>query len=90
MIDSNTDDDDLEDGYKPYQDDDEDGLDDDEDDDADEFGKGNDRSYNRDRRHAERIARALDGVEDDDDEDGDDLDFDDDNAFNPREDESLL
>ena len=87
---SNTDDDDLEDGYKPYQDDDEDGLDDDEDDDADEFGKGNDRSYNRDRRHAERIARALDGVEDDDDEDGDDLDFDDDNAFNPREDESLL
>ena len=45
--------------------------------------------YDRDRRHAERIARALDGVEDDDEEDGDDLDFDDD-AFNPRQDESLL
>ncbi len=93
---ANADDDDLEDGYKPYQDDDEMGLeddDDDDDDDANEFSKGNsnDRSYNRDRRHAERIARALDGVEDDDDdEDGDDLDFDDDNAFNPREDESLL
>ncbi len=89
---NNTDDDDLEDGYKPYQDDDEEmGLDDDDDDDdAEEFNKG-DRSYNRDRRHAERIARALEGEDDDDDdEDGDDLDFDDDNAFNPREDESLL
>merc|ERR1711871_1182404 len=55
---ANADDDDLEDGYKPYQDDDDMGLDDDDDDDANEFSKGNsnDRSYNRDRRHAERIA----------------------------------
>jgi hypothetical protein len=78
--------------FQPYADDDG-GFRDNDDDDSDkdlddiEHGDGGD-GYSRDRRHAERIARALDGVEDDDD--GDDLDFDDGNAFNPREDESLL
>ena len=86
----NADDDEDMAGYKPYADEDEkDEINSDEDTDRNNSMENGGAGYDRDRRHAERIARALDGVEDDDEEDGDDLDFDDD-AFNPRQDESLL